>query len=584
MELLVHIAAPSSRKDDDRYTLQARNYLAYIAGLREGNDDAATETVDEVTEAVIDTDRSERDDDSTQTQFRSFDNHGQNDIINPNDVSSKNDDSTEHVTLLQARAPSFPFPNSAESNPTPSVENNVLYSFTSVSSAFTSASSVLRLQNKRRKCSFNEIASEATSESATIPSQRRRLSHSSSLAPKTPSFLTQDDYMNGDTTDIALAIAEVEEQKAAEQAKLVQKKESIEAGGEDYGKVQSLQYASQRTESLLDSSPCDGRETGSEMIQSEKGSVEKGILLATPDLPRYLPAPIAQNKSADRGSTPSDIAPVEKKSQALAEKFFSASSYIFHSPESAYEPPKLPPKPNSFSPTKLGSQCRSLPLPEDPVSQRPLSSLPLIHTPARPPKASSIRTSDNKNDTYVTSALEYLISIPPLLKNYHCPVKSSPSSSISSWKKKSKRSNTTRRHQTRPIRSSERGYWSLDPSPWPPALQFEFWTYLGRIIRLGRAGWEVWCVRAAKSVNGHHRDDRHHESCSFMSSTDVSTDIDSSHPCSSSSLGPIKVFCWGEIVPHLYLLLFVASRRALRTVEASWIDAKKEVVVRIGPS
>ena len=597
MELLVHISAPSSRRDDDRYTLQARNYLAYIAGLRQGNDDAASETVDTVTTADTDADRAGRNDDSiTETQFQSFDNRSHDDNINHSDTGSRDEDSTGHLALLQARAPSFPFPSSAESNLAASAKNNNSYSFTSVSSVFTSPSSVLRLQTQSRKRSFSEFVSSASFESAAISPQRRRLSHHSSLAPKTPLNLTQDDYMNGDTTDIALAIAEAEEQKAIEQADSAGKHELIKEDGKECGKAQDLQRTSQRTESLLDSSPCDGRETDCETIRSEMNSVKKEILLVTPNLPRYLPAPIAVDMSTSRNSIPSGIGPAKRKSPASVERFFSASSTISCSPAVAYKSPKVSQKINGSSPTKSGSRRQSLPSSHNLVLQGPLSTLPLMHTPARPSKASLISDSSIQQESYVTSALEYLISIPLLLKNYNC---SMITPSPSSRRKKSKISGTTTKHQSRPLRPSERGYWSLDPSPWPPALQSEFWTYLGRIVRLGRAGWGVWCVRAGK-FDDDHDDHCYHESYSsnFTSTTVISpstkvattTDADadkptppSNHPL-SSSLGPIKIFCWGEIVPHIYLLLFVASRRALRTIEACWVDAKNEIVVRIGPS
>ena len=597
MELLVHISAPSSRRDDDRYTLQARNYLAYITGLRQGNDDVASKTVNTVEEAAIDADRVKRGDEfTTQTQSQLADDRSNNDNTNPNDASSRDGDSTRHIALLQARAPSFPFPDSAESSHIPPVKDNDLYSFASVSSVFTSTPSGLGLQTQSRKRSFSEFASVTSSEPTAKPSQRRRLSYHSSLAPKTPSIQTQDDYMNGDTTDIALAIAEMEERKAPGQAKPIQENESIEGDEKEYGKTQDLQRTSQRTESLLGSSPCDGRETDCETIRSEKNVVEKGILLVTPNLPRYLSAPIVQDKSTGKRSIPSGLGPAMKKSPASAERFFSASSAVSYNPKSASKSSKVPPKSDASPPTKSGSRRQSPASSQAFAPLRPLSSLPLMHTPARPSKASSISTSGDKHETYVTSALKYLISNPLLLKHYNCstipPASSSHSSSSSFTRKKSKISTASRKHQTRPLRPSERGHWSLDPSPWPPALQSEFWTYLGRIIRLGRVGWGVWCVRAGKFDDDNDHDS--HDNCSSNSTaTTAAINTNTSTPpshllppssLSSSSLGPIKIFCWGEIVPHIYLLLYVASRRALRTVEASWVDARNEVVVRIGPS
>ena len=46
-------------------------------------------------------------------------------------------------------------------------------------------------------------------------------------------------------------------------------------------------------------------------------------------------------------------------------------------------------------------------------------------------------------------------------------------------------------------------------------------------------------------------------------------------------LGTVKVFCWGEVVEHVWLLCYVASQARLKRVESQWVDADGEVVVRI---
>lgn len=50
---------------------------------------------------------------------------------------------------------------------------------------------------------------------------------------------------------------------------------------------------------------------------------------------------------------------------------------------------------------------------------------------------------------------------------------------------------------------------------------------------------------------------------------------------SGRELGTVKVFCWGEVVGHVWLLCYVASQARLKRVESQWVDADGEVVVRI---
>jgi hypothetical protein len=50
---------------------------------------------------------------------------------------------------------------------------------------------------------------------------------------------------------------------------------------------------------------------------------------------------------------------------------------------------------------------------------------------------------------------------------------------------------------------------------------------------------------------------------------------------SEHELGTVKVFCWGEVVGHVWLLCYVASQARLKRVESQWVDADGEVVVRI---
>ncbi|KAK5150389.1 hypothetical protein LTR04_006821 [Oleoguttula sp. CCFEE 6159] len=120
---------------------------------------------------------------------------------------------------------------------------------------------------------------------------------------------------------------------------------------------------------------------------------------------------------------------------------------------------------------------------------------------------------------------------------------------------------------SRTLRPTERGHWRLDTSVWSPALQLEFWEFLASLIGSGRAGWGVWCSREAKPAF----------------SPDRGEDRASLEPVGPplGGLGIVRVYCWGEVVQHVYLVLFVGSKSRVRRTGAEWIDAEEKVVVQM---
>lgn len=120
-------------------------------------------------------------------------------------------------------------------------------------------------------------------------------------------------------------------------------------------------------------------------------------------------------------------------------------------------------------------------------------------------------------------------------------------------------------HQSREVTVLERGYWFLrlrltgstsgggdaggdaGAGVWGAELFARFWTFLREFISEGRAGWGVWCV--------------------------LEKDGD--------SYLVVKVYSWGEVMPHIYLLLFLASERRIRRLGVQWRDATDNVVVQM---
>ncbi|KAJ5153709.1 uncharacterized protein N7500_009148 [Penicillium coprophilum] len=192
----------------------------------------------------------------------------------------------------------------------------------------------------------------------------------------------------------------------------------------------------------------------------------------------------------------------------------------------------------------------------------PLSTLPLEIHPPRPPISTSPFT------THVTPTLSMLTERLNPARTYN------PST------------------QSRPLDPLERGYWlvhlSIEPPqhqtqdpvdllpnpnpgttsptphpkpnlkenrPWPSPLFHAFWSFLSDFVgRDGRAGWGVWCILEAAPAPS-----------AISSDTHVS----------------LKVYAWGEVAMHVYLLLFLASERRIRGMGVQWRDSREEVVIQM---
>ncbi|KAJ5818855.1 hypothetical protein N7474_004446 [Penicillium riverlandense] len=113
----------------------------------------------------------------------------------------------------------------------------------------------------------------------------------------------------------------------------------------------------------------------------------------------------------------------------------------------------------------------------------------------------------------------------------------------------------------RPARDS-----SPHPHDWDAAFFHRFWTFLSEFVaRDARAGWGVWCILEKAEEDAHP---------TLLSGGDVTSDL-STTPVS------LRVYAWGEVAVHVYLLLFLASERRIRGMGAQWRDARGEVVIEL---
>ncbi len=96
--------------------------------------------------------------------------------------------------------------------------------------------------------------------------------------------------------------------------------------------------------------------------------------------------------------------------------------------------------------------------------------------------------------------------------------------------------------QIRDLRQMERGYWLVNCHSWEEGLHNRCWTSLGNYIGKNLVGWGVWCVRDAEHST-------------------------------------IRVYCWGIIVGHIYLLLYITSKRKIKGTGACWISGDGEAII-----
>lgn len=114
---------------------------------------------------------------------------------------------------------------------------------------------------------------------------------------------------------------------------------------------------------------------------------------------------------------------------------------------------------------------------------------------------------------------------------------------------------------SRPIEAAERGCWMFDTADWEPKRQHEFWTRMQYMVGEGYFG-NVWCQR---NVPKNWR----------SGGTDGNE---------AEGLGVVWLFCWGQVVPHIWVVLLVESHLQIRKSRARWTVGpmeKLEVVVQM---
>ncbi|KAN0084728.1 hypothetical protein V8E54_001195 [Elaphomyces granulatus] len=128
-----------------------------------------------------------------------------------------------------------------------------------------------------------------------------------------------------------------------------------------------------------------------------------------------------------------------------------------------------------------------------------------------------------------------------------------------------------------PTRNSDSNSGCSNRATWTYPFFAQFWSFLDDFIaRDGRAGWGVWCILEERQTPN-RRD--HSRLVTVSRLTDPSErqrgEFGTAQPLT------MKVYAWGEIASHIYLLLFLASERRIRGMQAEWRDGAEDVVIQM---
>ncbi|KAF2146486.1 uncharacterized protein K452DRAFT_282660 [Aplosporella prunicola CBS 121167] len=100
---------------------------------------------------------------------------------------------------------------------------------------------------------------------------------------------------------------------------------------------------------------------------------------------------------------------------------------------------------------------------------------------------------------------------------------------------------------SRPINDTDRGCWMFDTSTWRLDRQYEFWTGMQELLEKGYLE-NVSCQRNISNDIGSDRTDGKE----------------------AEGLGMVWLFCWGQVAPHIWLVMLVQSHLEVRKSKARW--------------
>ncbi|KAJ6014249.1 hypothetical protein N7540_008840 [Penicillium herquei] len=111
-------------------------------------------------------------------------------------------------------------------------------------------------------------------------------------------------------------------------------------------------------------------------------------------------------------------------------------------------------------------------------------------------------------------------------------------------------------------------------SNWSLTFFQRVWSFLDEFVgKDARAGWGVWCVLEHASNTS--------SPTVPVPESSASAPPDIQVPLDGSVQMQLKVYAWGEIAMHVYLLLFLASERQIRKMGLQWRDYDEKLVIQM---
>ncbi|PYI13089.1 hypothetical protein BO99DRAFT_348306 [Aspergillus violaceofuscus CBS 115571] len=214
--------------------------------------------------------------------------------------------------------------------------------------------------------------------------------------------------------------------------------------------------------------------------------------------------------------------------------------------------------------------------------------------PVRPQPDHALKETESPVSVSLTTPLKIHPPLPPVSRS---PFKThiTPTLAMLATRLRSGRTYTPVR-QARDLNPLERGYWFLhitlvpsESSPsqavphgnpintstiWDLSVFTRFWNFLSDFInKEGRAGWGVWCILEAAQPPSQLQPPK-------PSTVDPLQSLSGAAAVETQRL-TLKIYAWGEIASHIYLLLFLASERRIRRMGAQWRDGGDEVIIEM---
>lgn len=305
----------------------------------------------------------------------------------------------------------------------------------------------------------------------------------------------------------------------------------------------------------------------SRRAQSDSWETPPSVIPDSQPSPPYLKRPLPS-------SSPSPTHRCNSRSPKRRRRRSSSAS-VRTSPISSSSPTPASPSSQpqrSCTSVRPTAETHRSPIPES--ASLPFATVLAIYGPSSQPSTETF-------ETHITPYLQVLVENLPLI-TYFTPQQLHP--------------------PVRALRVHERGHWAFPILSFPTDEWHKFWTYLETFIRLGRASFGILCVVEGRRTEGGVRNyevgagepgeaelakkglgtESEGQSAKAVADIKSKKQVPEEAAWMQGVENPfLKLYCWGETVPHTWLLLFTATHRRIKGCGAQWIDARGEVIIQM---